>query len=76
MSLRRRKKPLTKPQEEYIVFIMDKISSTTNLIGRFKDIEKAKEEAIENTSDNQIGYVYGKGNRIVYSTERGDNGKL
>lgn len=76
MSLRRRKKHLTKPLEEFIVFIVDEISSETELIGRFKNIEKAKEAARKNSKDRQIAYIYGKGNRIVYSTERGDNGKL
>tara|TARA_R110000824_G_scaffold264523_2_gene453373 strand:- start:2113 stop:2343 length:231 start_codon:yes stop_codon:yes gene_type:complete len=76
MSLRRRKKPLTKPLEEFIVFIVDEISSETELIGRFKNIEEAKEEARNSSKDKQIVYIYGKGNRIVYSTERGDDGKL
>tara|TARA_Y100000310_G_scaffold72186_1_gene68198 strand:- start:410 stop:640 length:231 start_codon:yes stop_codon:yes gene_type:complete len=76
MSLRRRKKPLTKPLEDFIVFIIDEISSETKIIGRFKNIEEAKEKARNSSTDKQIVYIYGEGNRIVYSTERGDNGKL
>ena len=37
-------------------------------IGKFNDLEEAKEAAEENSSDELIGFVYSRDNRVVFST--------
>jgi len=64
----RRKKTLTEPYEQFTVFIMD--DDETKEIGRFNDLEEAKREASENSSEEFIGFVYSKDNRVVFSTLR------
>ena len=71
----RRKKTLTQPSEQFTVFIMD--DDETKEIGRFDDLEEAKKVADESSSEEFIGFVYSKDNRVVFSTLRwGEYGKL
>ena len=74
MSLRRKR--LTKSSEEFKVFIIDNISDNIFEVGKFDSLEKAKKEANKNSDERYVGYVQGKSNRIVYSTDRGEHGKL
>ena len=62
----RRKKTLTQPSEAFIVFIMD--DDNTIEIGKFNDLEEAKQAAEKNSSEEFIGFVYSKDNRVVFST--------
>lgn len=62
----RGKKTLTQPSEQFTVFVMD--DDETIEIGRFNDLEEAKEAAEENSSDELIGFVYSRDNRVVFST--------
>ena len=64
----RRKKTLTQPSEQFTVFIMD--DDETKEIGRFDDLEEAKKVADESSSEEFIGFVYSKDNRVVFSTLR------
>lgn len=74
MSLRRKR--LTKQSEEFKVFIIDIAFGDAFEIGKFDNLEEAKKEANRNSSRRHVGYVHGKGNRVVYSTDRGEHGKL
>ncbi len=74
MSLRRKR--LTKQSEEFKVFIVDVAFGDSFEIGVYKNLDEAKKEADRNSSKRYIGYVHGKGNRVVYSTGRGEYGKL
>jgi hypothetical protein len=67
---------LTKPSEGFKVFTIDTTSNDIFEIGKFDSLEKAKKEADKNSDKRYIGYVQGRGNRIVYSTDRGEHGKL
>ena len=62
----RRKKTLTQPSEQFTVFIMD--DDTTIEIGKFNELEEAKQVADTNSSEEFIGFVYSKDNRVVFST--------
>ena len=62
----RRKKTLTQPSEQFTVFIMD--DDTTIEIGKFNELEEAKQVADKNSSEEFIGFVYSKDNRVVFST--------
>ena len=62
----RRKNMLTQSSEQFIVFIMD--GDETIEIGSFDDLEEAKQAANENSSEEFIGFVYSKDNRVVFST--------
>ena len=42
----------------------------TKEIGRFDDLEEAKKVADESSSEEFIGFVYSKDNRVVFSTLR------
>ena len=64
----RRKKTLTQPSEQFTVFIMD--DDTTIEIGKFNELEEAKQVADKNSSEEFIGFVYSKDNRVVFSTLR------
>ena len=57
---------LTQSSEQFIVFIMD--GDETIEIGSFDDLEEAKQAANENSSEEFIGFVYSKDNRVVFST--------
>lgn len=74
MSLRRKR--LTKQSEEFKVFIIDIAFGDAFEIGKFDTLEEAKKEAERNSDRRHVGYVHGKGNRVVYSTDRGEHGKL
>ena len=74
MSLRRKR--LTKQLEEFKVFLIDDKFGDAFEIGTFNTLEEAKKEANKNSTKRYVGYVHGKGNRVVYSTDRGEHGKL
>ena len=65
MSPIRRKKRLT---EEFTVFIIDYQTEQTRDLGKFSNLEEAKRLAIAESSDKLVGFVYGKENRVVFST--------
>ena len=64
--LSRHKKTLTLSSEQFTVFIMD--DDNTIEIGKFNDLEEAKQAADKNSSEEFIGFVYSKDNRVVFST--------
>jgi hypothetical protein len=65
MSLRRRKKSLTK---EFTVFMLDYSTGETKEMGRFYDLAEAIKLATKESSKQLVGFVYGKDSRVLFST--------